>query len=56
MNLLGRYLIGEEWEQMPSYLEIAHPENVKTTEPEQTNEDAKAHVYSIFGVSPPERG
>lgn len=56
VNLLGRYLVGEEWEQMPSYLEIAHPENVKTTEPEQTNEDAKAHVYSIFGVSPPERG
>ena len=55
VNLLGRYMIGEEWEDVPSFIEMIHDSKL-TVQPQQTNEDAKSHVYSIFGVSPPERG
>ena len=55
VNMLGRWFVGEEWEPMPSYLEMVHDqETVPRTQ--ETNEDAKAHVYKIFGVTPPERG
>jgi len=55
VDLLGRYLCGEEWQPMPSYIEMLHPEEQK--KPAETNAEAKAHVYKIFGISKePERG
>lgn len=52
LNLLGAYFCGEKWEPMPSYLEIAHPHLKKEDAPEQTVEEAKAHVYEMFGIKP----
>lgn len=54
VNMLGRYLYAD-WQPVPSWLEIAHPK----TEPEprqESVEESKAHVYQIFGITPPERG
>lgn len=55
VNLLGRYLC-EDWQPVPSYLDMAHPQ-AKPQEPDhETIEDTKAHVYKLFGIDPPERG
>ena len=56
VNLLGRFLSGDEWQEVPSYLEMSHESAAQKAPTQETNEDAKAHVYAAFGVNPPERG
>lgn len=54
VNLLGRYLC-TEWHEMPSYLSMMYPEQAPPVT-QQTNEEAKAHIYEVFGITPPEGG
>lgn len=54
-DLLGRYLVGDEWENLPSFIDMMHKDEAPV-QPQQTNEDAKAHVYKIFGITEPVRG
>ena len=57
VDLLGRFITGDGWQSMPSYLEMAHEgADLPKQNTQQTNEEAKAHVYKIFGITPPERG
>ena len=52
VNLIGHYMYGSKWQQMPSFLKIAHPEMKDESQPQQTAEEAKAHIYEIFGITP----
>ena len=54
-DLLGQYLVGNDWEDMPSFIDMMHKDETPV-QPQQTNEDAKAHVYKIFGITEPVRG
>lgn len=54
VDMLGQHFFSE-WKPMPSYISMMHPD---VTQPvaQETNEDAKAHIYNIFGITPPEGG
>lgn len=45
---------GKDWEP-PSWMDLAHPQDdpAEKKQPE-TKEDAKAHIYALFGAKPPE--
>lgn len=55
VNMLGRYLYAN-WQEMPSYISMVHPDQAPSPAKQETNEEAKAHVYEIFGIKPPEGG
>lgn len=58
VDLLGTRWVGEKWSEMPSFIEMTHPDRKPSpqTEKEQ-NDEAKSHVYEIFGITKePERG
>ena len=46
--------ISGEQTKISLYSELVHPERNKTHA--ETVEESKAHVYEIFGITPPERG
>ena len=54
-NMLGSRWV-EEWQPLPSYLDMAHPKQKKPEPKQESIEESKAHVYEIFGITPPERG
>ena len=54
VDLLGRYFIGNKWEDMPSFIDMIHDQD--SGQSAQTNEEAKNHVYEIFGIKQPVRG
>ena len=37
---------------MPSFLEIMHPKTDDNKPPEQTADEAKEHIYEMFGLKP----
>lgn len=52
VNLIGSYLCGDKWKPMPSFLEIMHPKTDDNKPPEQTVDEAKEHIYEMFGLKP----
>ena len=57
VDLLGRYIYRDNWtEDMPSFIDMIHDQDQKASQPQQTNEEAKNHVYEIFGIKKPVRG
>lgn len=40
---------GKDWEP-PSFIDLAHPYLKKQEKPQQSAEDAKQHVYALFGI------
>lgn len=50
VTLIGRYLVGKEWKDLPSYIDFAHPSKEKPKE--ESVDDARRHVYEMFGINP----
>lgn len=47
VTLLGRYLVGKEWQDLPSYLDLAHGGYSK---PRDEVAEAKQHINEMFGI------
>ena len=49
VHMCFMYFGGKDWEP-PSYVDLAHPDEAKQTEHTESKEDAKAHIYNLFGA------
>lgn len=47
VTLIGRYMFGKEWQELPSYIDLAHNGAEKRKD---EAEEAKQHINEIFGV------
>lgn len=54
VDIIGRYVYGEQWNMMPSYIEMAHPAPKKPQE--QSDRETIENVYKSFGIIRPEGG
>lgn len=47
VTLVGCYMLGSKWQELPSYISLAHPEIGNSKD---SIESAKQHIKDIFGV------
>ena len=47
VTLVGRFMAGDKWQELPSYISLAHPEIGK---PKDSIENAKQHIKEIFEI------
>lgn len=54
LSLIGTTLLamGGQDAKLPLFSEIIHPQEEQQKQPEQSAEEAKAHVYEMFGITP----
>lgn len=46
-TMIGRYMFGDKWEDLPSFIELAHPESKHKAD---SIESDKQHINELFGI------